>query len=652
MTSFITIYYQFIAIFNSLFFDWWFGAVFEFEFLCENLIIMHNKLAKPIFGLFLLMGLQLAGNAQTGRFQQAADYKMDVEMDVNTNQYQGTQVLVYTNNSPDTLDRVFYHLYYNAFQPGSMMDERSRTIADPDRRVGDRISKLKPDEIGYMHVNSLTMDGKAVEYAEVGTILEVELAEPILPNSSVTFEMDFSGQVPIQIRRSGRDSEEGVRYSMSQWYPKMSEYDEQGWHANPYIGREFYGIWGDFEVNITIDKTYTIGGTGYLQNPNEIGHGYEDEGVTVPTPQGDKLTWKFKAPNVHDFMWAADPKYRHEKVQMANGITVHHLFIPSDETTENWEKLKEYTPKAIEFMSEHFGQYPYKQFSVIQGGDGGMEYPMSTLVTGGRSLGGLVGVMVHELAHSWYQGVLATNESLYPWMDEGFTSYASSLAMSAIFQASENPTRGSYAGYYRLVKSGLEEPMSTHSDHYNTNSAYSAAAYSKGAVFVAQMGYIIGEDARNQGMLNYFNTWKFKHPNVNDFVRIMEKQSGLELDWYKEYFVNSTKTIDYGVKAVNSKDNSTEIILERVGLMPMPIDLVITYKDGSQEMVYLPLEIMRGEKPAEEGMPTRILSEDWPWTNLVKKVTIPKSLDSIKSIEIDPSKRLADVNPDNNRKEF
>ncbi|UZD23148.1 M1 family aminopeptidase [Algoriphagus halophytocola] len=613
---------------------------------------MQIKLAKPILGLFLLMGLQLAGNAQTGRFQQAADYKMDVEMDVNTNQYQGTQVLVYTNNSPDTLDRVFYHLYYNAFQPGSMMDERSRTIADPDRRVGDRISKLKPDEIGYMHVNSLTMDGKVVEYAEVGTILEVELAEPILPNTSVIFEMDFSGQVPVQIRRSGRDSAEGVRYSMSQWYPKMSEYDEQGWHANPYIGREFYGIWGDFEVNITIDKSYTVGGTGYLQNPNEIGHGYEDQGVSVPEPAGDKLTWKFKAPNVHDFMWAADPKYRHDKVEMSNGITVHHLYIPSEETTANWEKLKEYTPKAIAFISEHYGQYPYKQFSVIQGGDGGMEYPMSTLITGGRSLGSLVGVMVHELAHSWYQGVLATNEALYPWMDEGFTSYVSSLTMSDIFKASENPTRGSYAGYYRLAKSGLEEPMSTHADHYHTNSAYGSASYSKGAVFVAQMGYIIGDEARDQGMLNYFNTWKFKHPNANDFVRIMEKQSGLELDWYKEYFVYTTKTIDYAVKAVNAKENTTEIILERVGLMPMPIDLVITYKDGSQEMVYLPLEIMRGEKPVEEGMPTRILSEDWPWTNLVKKVTIPRALDTIKSIEIDPSKRMADINPDNNKKEF
>ncbi|MEP0712374.1 MAG: M1 family metallopeptidase, partial [Algoriphagus sp.] len=361
---------------------------------------------------------------------------------------------------------------------------------------------------------------------------------------TVKFDMSFTGQVPVQIRRSGRDSAEGVRYSMAQWYPKMSEYDEQGWHANPYIGREFYGIWGDFDIKITIDKTYVLGGTGYVQNPNEVGHGYEDAGAKVTPPKGDKLTWHFNAPKVTDFMWAADPKYRHDKLVMDNGVTVHHLYIPTPDVTENWVKLMDYTPKAIEYMSEHFGEYPYKQYSVIQGGDGGMEYPMSTLVTGGRNLSSLVGVMAHELGHSWYQGVIATNEALYPWMDEGFASYAAALTMAEIFKPNDNPLRGSYAGYFRLAKSGKEEPMSTHSDHYDTNGSYSAAAYSKGAVFLAQMGYIIGEEARDKGILSYWNTWGFKHPNANDFIRIMEKESGLELDWYKVYFVYTTKTID------------------------------------------------------------------------------------------------------------
>jgi len=612
---------------------------------------MIKNWMKPVVGLFLFVGITSV-SAQNGRFQQAVDYKMDVKMDVKTNQYTGIQTLKYTNNSPDTLSRVFYHLYYNAFQPGSMMDVRSRTIADPDARVKDRISKLKPDEIGYLHTKNLKMNGKSVKFKEVETILEVDLPEPILPNSSVIFEMEFDGQVPLQVRRSGRDSEEGVRYSMSQWYPKMANYDEQGWHANPYVAREFYGIWGDFDVKITIDKTYVLGGTGYLQNPNEIGHGYEDAGVKVPAPKGNTLTWHFVAPKVHDFMWAADPKYKHDKVQMANGITVHHFYIPGEKTSENWEKLKAFTPKAIEYMSKMFGQYPYKQFSVVQGGDGGMEYAMSTLITGQRPLNSLVGVMVHELAHSWFHGVLATNESLYPWMDEGFTSYATNLTMASIFQPSASPHRGSYAGYFRLAKSGLEEPMSTHSDHYHTNSAYSSAAYSKGAVFLEQLGYVIGSEVRDRGMHRYWNTWQFKHPNVNDFIRVMEKESGLELDWYKEYFVNSTKTIDYGVKEVKASSAGTDVTLERIGLMPMPVDLVVTYKDGSKEMVYLPLVIMRGEKSEEAGMPKRVLIDAWPWTNPTKTIQLARPFAEVKSVEIDPSKRLADLQPENNKVEF
>jgi hypothetical protein len=598
--------------------------------------------------MFLLVPIQIF--AQAERWQQSISYKMDVEMNVVTNQYTGTQTIAYSNNSPDTLDQIFFHLYYNAFQPNSMMDMRSRTIADPDRRVGDRISKLRPNEIGYMRIQSLTMNGQPVEFEEVETVLEAKLPYPILPHTTVLFETSFEAQVPLQVRRSGRDSQEGVRYSMSQWYPKIANYDYQGWHANPYIGREFYGIWGDFDVKITIDKTYTLGGTGYLRNANEIGHGYEDAGVVVAAPTDDKLTWHFFAPRVHDFMWAADPKYTHDRIEMDNGITVHHFYIKNSQTASNWEKLKTYTPAAIEFMNKHFGRYPYKQFSVVQGGDGGMEYPMSTLITGQRPLGSLVGVMVHELVHSWFHGVLGNNESLYPWMDEGFTSYASALVMAEIFadEPSDFPHRGSYASYERLATSGLEEPMSTHADHYHTNTAYGAAAYSKGALFLSQLGYIMGEDHLAKGMLRYWDTWQFKHPNVNDVIRVMEKQSGLELDWFKEYWVYSTKTIDYAIESVAADGNKTSIQLKRIGLMPMPVDLVITYTDGSEEMVYLPLVIQRGEKPQEVGMPARIHTERWPWTHLEKTIQIDRPFSTIRSIEIDPSLRMSDINRYNN----
>lgn len=586
------------------------------------------------------------------RWQQHANYFMEIDMDVNTNRFQGTQKIKYTNNSPDVLDQVFYHLYFNAFQPGSMMDVRSRTIEDPDRRVRDRISKLSEDEIGYQKIFSLKQDGKDVKYEVEGTVLEVELAKPIQPGQTVTFDMTFEGQVPVQIRRSGRDNAEGVRYTMTQWFPKLAEYDYQGWHADEYIGREFYGIWGDYDVKISIDKDYVIGGTGYLQNPLEIGHGYEDAGQTVKKKVKDgKLTWHFKAPNVHDFAWAADPDYVHDKLTMDNGMVLH-FFHQKGQNEKNWKELMPLAEQAFEYANEHFGQYPYKQFSVIQGGDGGMEYPMSTMITGMR--GSLLGVTIHEAMHDWYHGVLGNNEALTPWMDEGFTTYASAR-ISRHIRANgkeEEPTienlgMAANGGYLGIARSGVEEPLSTHGDHYNLNKAYSASSYSKGSVWMSQLGYVIGEEALDKGLLEYFDTWKFKHPNPNDVLRVFERVSGLELDWYNEYFVYTTKKIDYGIQNVVGEGNSTKVTLEKVGLMPMPTDVVVTYKDGTKEVHYMALRMMRGEKPAETNDP-RVVHPDWPWTHPTYEFSINKPVSEIASIEIDPSKRMADVNRENN----
>src|SRR6056297_2516664 len=201
---------------------------------------------KILFILLISFLFISSGHAQDGEYwQQRAEYEMDINVDAENHRFTGSQKLTYQNNSPDTLKRVFYHLYFNAFQPKSMMDVRSRTIQDPDRRVRDRIYQLPEDEIGYHKINSLTQDGKAVEYKVDGTILEVTLNKPILPGKKTVFQMEFNSQVPRQIRRSGWANAEGVEFSMSQWYPKMSEYDDDGWHPNPYIGREFYGVWGD-----------------------------------------------------------------------------------------------------------------------------------------------------------------------------------------------------------------------------------------------------------------------------------------------------------------------------------------------------------------------------------------------------------------------
>lgn len=606
-----------------------------------------------ILSLLLCLFTISSATGQADRWQQQAKYKMKIDFDVKKHQFKGEQELKYWNNSPDTLHKVFYHLYFNAFQPNSMMDVRSRTISDPDRRVRDRIVKLSTDEIGYHKIDELKQDGKHVKYHVEGTILEVDLVKPILPGKSSTFKMKFNSQVPIQVRRSGRDSKEGIDYSMAQWYPKMSEYDYQGWHSNPYIGREFHGIWADFEVEIAINGNYTVAAGAILKNADKIGRGYSEKGNKKKSDK--KIKWKWEAKNVHDFMWAADRDYVVDKKQFPNGPMVYFVYQPGEKTTANWKMLPEAMETALPFMNKMYGKYPYPVYYFIQGGDGGMEYPMGTLITGERSYNSLVGVSIHEWMHSWYQMVLGTNEALYSWMDEGFTSFASAEVMNYLKVQKkitgtpvDNPQISAVDGLLRFHSTGLSEPLSIHSDHFNTNGAYSRAAYTKGQVALEQLRYIIGDTKFRKGMLRYYKTWKFKHPNPNDFIRIMEKTSGLELDWFKEYFVNTIEYPDYSIHNVTEIEGETVVSLDKLGKMPMPLDVTVTYKDGTKTVIHIPLRMMRGTKENENNMVQYIVAPDWPWTHPNYEFSIQSSLDAIETIEIDESKSMLDLNRDNN----
>jgi hypothetical protein len=428
---------------------------------------------------------------------------------------------------------------------------------------------------------------------------------------------------------------------MTQWYPKMAEYDYQGWHANPYIGREFHGVWGSFNVSISIDSKYILGATGYLENGNDIGYGYAEE--TTMVEKGDKTTWVFNAPLVHDFAWVADPDFTHKTAKLENGTTLHFLF-QADSNTTYWDTLPPYAIEIFNEMNKTFGEYPYKQYTIAQGGDGGMEYPMMTLIRGHRSKGSLIGVTAHEAIHSWYQHLLATNESQYSWMDEGFTSYAEDVVLQQVLEKFK-PYEGSYRSYFSLVKSGKQEPLTTHADHYKTNRAYGTASYSMGLIFCHQLGYIVGEEVLLKSMKRYFNEWKYKHPTPNDFLRIVEKESGLELDWYLEQWIESTNTIDYGVKWIEKEDGNTIVTLEKIGEMPMPLDVLIVYENGDEELINIPLRIMRGNKKMENGQKNYTIKADWPWTFSEYELSLKGD---VKSIEIDPTNRMADINRKNN----
>lgn len=583
-------------------------------------------------------------------WQQRINYDMDIDFDAANHHFKGLQTVTYHNNSPDTLDKVYYHLYYNAFQPGSMMDVYSRNIPDPDSRIRERIFNLQENEIGYHKIKNLRQEKENLEFKIKGTIMEVLLHQALIPGDSTMLTMEFESQIPLQIRRTGRHNKEGIDYSMSQWYPKMAEYDEMGWHTHPYVQREFYAPWGDFNVNISIDSRYVLGGTGVILNKSEVGHGYQDKKSKVKHKQ-EKLTWKFSAKNVHDFVWAADPDYTLLKDSTADGIQLYFLYQKSSKT-KDWSKAPSDVSKIFEFIQNTIGEYPYPQYSIIQGGDGGMEYPMATLINGERSLSSLIGVITHELLHSWFQGILATNESYYAWMDEGFTEYFEAETLSFLYNKGQkkefvNNVSSAYKNYFAWSKAGLEEPMITHADHFSYNSSYRIAAYTKGAVTLQQLKYVIGNQNLTKGIQTYYNKWKFKHPDRLDFTRVMEKVSNMELDWYFEYWINTTHTIDYGVENVIEIGDSTQITLEKFGRMPMPIDLWVTKKDGSKHIYYIPLDLMWGEKPNEFGYDRKVL-DIWPWTHPQYTLNIDIPISEIARIEIDASQWMADINRKNN----
>ena len=615
--------------------------------------------------LFLIAAFSfgLAGIAQnTSYWQQHVDYKMDVKMDVKTYQYKGKQELVYTNNSPDTLRKVYYHLFNNAFQPGSEMDARIQSIKDPDGRmvhkikVGDtevkesRIKNLKPNEIGFLHVTNFKQDGQIAIAREVGTILEVTLAKPILPNSKTTFSLDFDGQVPVQIRRSGRNNAEGVELSMAQWYPKLAEFDFEGWHADPYIAREFHGVWGNFDVKISIDSNYILGGSGYLQNKNEIGHGYQDAGITVVHPKKNKtLTWHFVAPMVHDFTWAADKEYIHDVAKGPNNVDIHFLYKNNPKYIQNWKNLQPKTVQLMEVYNKTVGNYPYKQYSVIQGGDGGMEYAMCTLILGQGDWDGLLGVTAHEMAHSWFQHVLASNESKHGWMDEGFTSFLEDYGLNEIAETKvENPFSGAYKGYFWMANSGKELPQSTHADRFDENRVYSITSYSKGELFLTQLMYLIGKENLLKTLKKYYADFKFKHPTPNDVKRSAERITGANLDWYLMDWSATTNTIDYAIKDVKDNADVTTVTLERIGRMPMPMDVLVEYADGTSESFYIPLRMMSFEKENPTPAIKRTVLNDWAWAYPTYELKIAKPKAAIKKITLDPSGLMADVKPENN----
>lgn len=614
---------------------------------------------RKLLSLALLWVSLFVFSQQLPYYQQHVKYDMFIDVDAQNYTYEGHQRIEYTNNSPDELEVLYMHLYWNAFRPGSMMDQRvqnrgahgdGRLITKNAKgKVVSRLAGIPADQQGAQNIHWIEQEGISLKYEiQGGTILKIYLDEPLKPHSSTTLAMEWDAVIPQQIRRSGRNNQEGIEMTMTQWYPKMAEYDYDGWAAFDYVGREFHAPFADFDVTIKIDPSYVIGAGGTLVNSDEV-KGYSLT-PNIKTDKNGKATWHWKAENILDFAWAADPDYTVEDFTILGGPKVYYVYQKS-EKTYNWELSKPYVTQYFQLMNKKFGKYHWPSYSFVQGGDGGMEYGMCTMILGeGRSLKGLLGLMFHEASHSWYQQMLATNESMYPWMDEGFTSYAETFILSKLMPSEKpqpNPFIRSIQGYINFTKSGLEEPASWLGDHHKTGAAYSYASYVKGELFLVQLSYIMGEQNLDKTMYQYFTQWNMKHPTPRDFMHIAQKTSKMDLKWFYDAWINSTKTIDYAIKNIAYDPSSTTITLVNKGSIAMPIDFNVLTRDKKILTYHIPLNMMRTPK-TQDAYGTIMVMPYWNWTQKEYKITIPYNKIQLRVLGIDFSQRLADVNPTDN----
>lgn len=529
---------------------------------------------------------------------------MNVTLNDDDYTFKGTARVEFLNNTPDTLRQIFFHAHFNAFQPNSLTHKRVAAIG-PNRMKPETFANLKPNEYGKLDILSGTANGSAFTVERLGTIIRVDIAKPLLPQERITLDFTFEGQVPIQIRRSGRNNSQGVRYSMAQWFPKLCQYDQHGWQNNQFVLREFYGVWGKYDVKLTVPAKLVVGASGDLQNPLEVGHGYEFDRDTIklPAPDAEKpqgtKTWHFVAFPVHDFAWVADADYIHRVVKMpatspiSPNLTFHILTKPKYEAV--WKNAPEWLPRIFRFNGEKYHPYPYKQFTCAQAGDGGMEYPNLVMIRSG-DYNGTLGTVAHEATHQWFYGLAANNESKHAWMDEGITDYLTDRIMAEEFKIDEQ-TRSTWLenaliphrkdalesnrSFLRVYALGYDEPLSIPQDRMNEDMT-AVMVYRKASAMLRQFEYSFGKDKVDELLRTYQQRWRFRHPYPPDFEKIGSEVFGQRMDEVFDTFLRGTELPDYTLQSLRS---------EPLGLPSVGGKFKNTLQIAKRERAHVPLRL-------------------------------------------------------------
>ncbi len=611
-----------------------------------------------------------------GYWQQDVHYKMNASLDDKTDIIDATGELTYYNNSPDVLPFVYFHLYNNAQTKGSYLEDLYK-----NNDIPVKFGKYQEKGLGTV-VSSLTVNGAELKTELDNTILKVYLPTPLKSGESITFKMSFKTYFDngsIRNRMKMFNAFGYKHYDVVHWYPRISVYDRKaGWDTDQHMDHEFYGDYGTFDVAFSFPNHYVLDATGILLNKNEVmpedlrakldiknfaKKPWNEKPSVVTEPNGTTKIWMFHAENVHDFALTADPTYRIGETEW-NGIKC--VALVQEPHAIGWLNASDYTAKIIKTNSEDIGMYAYQKMVVADAQDG-MEYPMLTLCGGFDP--NYRDLFVHEISHNWFFGMVGSNETYRPSLDEGFTQFITNWTYERIdgkerigYVPKSNYVkrftepdyvRNSevYNGYMNSATKDVETFMNLHGDMYNGairhGGGYSQV-YMKTATMLYNLQYTLGDSLFKASISNYFNQWKFAHPHVEDFRNSVIQYTHVDLNWFFDEWMETSKTIDYAVKSVKKGkgEDVYKVTFERKG-MQMPIDFAIVGNNDSVYYYHIPNTWFVKQTKS------KVLPRWIGWDNVQKtytaEVTIPGG---IANVIIDPSTRLADVNMLNNNQKF
>ncbi len=603
-------------------------------------------------------------------WQQDVHYRIHAHVDEKEDLIRGRMELTYWNNSPDTLHEAFFHLYQNAFQPGSYYDQKRNGRPS----YGQHGSKGR----GTI-VDSVRANGKKVRAELDNTILRVKLPQGLKSGEKMTFSMRFRTYFDEKGTWRRMDlfhtSDGHKHFNGVHWYPRISVYDRRsGWTTDQHLGKEFYGDFGTFDVSLNFPSNFIVQATGNLTNRKEVMpdslrqaidlSNFKDKAwgepasTIIPYDSTERKTWKFHAENVHDFAFTADPTYRIDTVEW-KGITC--MALVQEAHASGWTNAAAITKETIKTFSQDIGPYGHNKI-IVADARSGMEYPMLTLC-GGKDPG-YRGLLVHEIGHEWFFGMVGTNETYRAAMDEGFTQFLTAHGLGSIdgdtlIQAPpksfykkkfSKPVMAReeevYMGYLMAALQKDDAVLNTHSDHFQDYDKYRQVYY-KMSTMLYNLQYVLGDSLFWDTMQEYFKKWRFAHPYFDDFRKSVIRSSDTDLNWFFDQWWNTQERIDYAIKKVRHLENERyRIVLERKGEMQMPLDVRLIGKDGTEHDHYIPNTWF--EKRTDATVHDRWIGWGKEFASTYSfTAKVPGGLEDV---IIDPSGRLADIDRRDNRK--